>query len=143
MDERVSRTQIDPDSDQRMVSLRRALGITSFGINQMVLQPGQQMRVHDHESQEEAYLVLEGTLTITIEGDLLELAAGQLARVPPGVRRQLSNRRRARVVLIALGGHGDHESRDAKAYASWDAQTHGTPQDVPLPDDLPPSQLND
>jgi len=137
MDTGTSRTHLDPDSPERFVSLRRALGVTTFGINQMVLQPGQRMRIHRHERQEEVYLVLEGTLTVSIEAQETELGQGELIRVAPQVRRQLVNRGTSRVVLIALGADGEHEGRDAEAFTSWDDQTGAPPKDVPLPDDLP------
>jgi uncharacterized cupin superfamily protein len=138
MDEGTSRTRVDPDSAERFVSLRRALGVTTFGINQMVLQPGQRMRIHRHQRQEEVYLVLEGTLTVAIEAEDTELGEGELMRVAPGVRRQLVNHGPSRVVLVALGADGDHEGRDAEAFASWEQETGVQPKDVPLPDDLSP-----
>jgi mannose-6-phosphate isomerase-like protein (cupin superfamily) len=119
-------------------SLRRELGVESFGINLMSLGPGQRLRVHRHERQEEVYLVLEGTLTLLIEGEPHELGPDQLARVAPEVRRQLTNPTKERVVLLALGGSGEHESRDALAWLDWDEDGPGRePRDVPLPDDLP------
>jgi mannose-6-phosphate isomerase-like protein (cupin superfamily) len=116
--------------------LRQALGVTSFGINQMVLQPGQRMRIHRHRHQEEVYLVLEGTLTVAIEGEEAELGHGELLRVAPDVRRQLINYGPRRVLLLAFGGATQHEGRDAEAFAAWQDQTGAGPQDVPLPDDL-------
>ena len=44
----------------RFVSLRRALGVTTFGINQIILRPGQRGRIHRHTTQEEVDLVLDG-----------------------------------------------------------------------------------
>lgn len=130
------RTRLDPESTERLVSLRRALGVTSFGINQMVLQPGQRMRIHRHERQEEVYLVLEGRLTVLVEAEEVVLVEGELMRVAPQVRRQLVNRGPSRVVLIALGADGDHDGRDAEAFMSWEQETGAQPKDVPLPDDL-------
>lgn len=141
MDEGVSFTRLEPDTDQRFVLLRRALGVTAFGINQMVLQPGQRGRIHRHERQEEVFLVLEGTLALVIEGDERDLGPGELARVAPAVRRQLLNRGPGRCVVLALGGAGTHEGRDGIAYASWEGTEGHPPQDVPLPDDLPPEML--
>ncbi len=69
----------------------RALGVTTFGINQMILQPGRRMRVHRHRRQEEVYLVLEGALTVSIEGGETTLGRSELMRVAPEVRRQLIN----------------------------------------------------
>ena len=101
-----SRTQLDPDGEERFVSLRRALGVTSFGINQLVLEPRQRGRIHRHERQEEVYLVLEGTLTLVVEGEEQAVGRGELVRVAPEVRRQLVNRGPERLVMVALGGDG-------------------------------------
>jgi uncharacterized cupin superfamily protein len=119
-------------------SLRRELGVESFGINLMSLRPGQRGRVHLHERQEEVYLVLEGTLTLMVDGEPHDLGPDQLARVAPAVRRQLVNRTKEPVVLLALGGEGEHAGRDALAWGDWDEEGPGRePREVPLPDDLP------
>jgi uncharacterized cupin superfamily protein len=133
----VARSRLDPGAGERFVSLRRALGVTSFGINQLVLEPGQRGRIHRHRRQEEVYLVVEGTLSLLVEGEETTLEAGELVRVAPDVRRQLVNRGPARVVLVALGGDGEHGGRDGEAFESWDATESAPPQDIPLPEDLP------
>ena len=118
--------------------LRRELGVESFGINLVSLRPGQRLRVHRHERQEEVYLVLEGTLTLLIEGEPHELGPDRLARVGPAVRRQLTNPTKEAVVVLALGGAGEHEGRDALAWSDWDEEGPGRgPREIPLPDDLP------
>jgi uncharacterized cupin superfamily protein len=137
METGVAFAALDPDHDERFLPLRRMLGVTSFGINQLILRPGQRGRIHRHRDQEEVYLVLSGTLTLGVEGEERELGQGELARVAPGVRRQLSNRGSDDVLLIALGGHNQHTGRDGEAFTSWDQETGAPPQEVPLPDDLP------
>jgi mannose-6-phosphate isomerase-like protein (cupin superfamily) len=118
--------------------LRRELDLESFGINLMILQPRKRLRVHTHERQDEVYLVLEGTLTLLVEGEPHELGVDQLARVGPGTRRQLTNPHPEKVVILALGAAGKHEGRDAVAWSSWEEEGPGRePRDVPLPDDLP------
>ena len=99
METGTSRTKLDPDGEESFVSLRRALGVTSFGMNQLVLAPRQRGRIHRHQRQEEVYLVLEGTL--------------------------------------ALGGDGEHTGRDGRAFTSWDDVQGASPQEIPLPEDLP------
>jgi uncharacterized cupin superfamily protein len=136
MEPGVSYTALDPQTDERILPLRRLLGVSSFGLNQLVLQPGQRGRIHRHERQEEVYLVLEGTLTLLLEGGERDLRAGELARVAPEVRRQLCNRGPGRCVLVAIGGARPHAGRDGIAYDSWDAPAGRPPQEVPLPDDL-------
>ena len=140
MESGTSDTSLRRDTDERFVPLRRELGVSSFGINQIVLQPGQRMRIHRHANQEEVYVVLAGTLTLLIEGDGTDYGPDQLIRVAPDVRRQLANRGPEPLILLALGGAGDHQSRDAEAFTAWDQQTGAGPQDVPLPPDLDPGR---
>ena len=135
MNSGVSYTALAPDSEERFVSLRRDLGVTSFGLNQVLLRPGQRGRIHRHTTQEEVYLVLAGTLSLWIEGEEKTLGQGELARVGPEVRRQLANRGDEDVLLLALGGHGEHVGRDGEAFESWEQQTGAPPQEVPLPAD--------
>jgi len=128
---------LDRDNDERFQSLRRELGLETFGMNLIVLRPGQRGRIHAHEIQEEAYLVLEGELTLLVEGKEHVLGPDRLVRVAPAVRRQLVNAGAVRLVLLALGGSGEHVGRDAHAWSSWDEQGPGVPpQEVPLPEDL-------
>jgi uncharacterized cupin superfamily protein len=141
MEDGVATASLEPASAEQFVSLRRALGVSTFGINQIVLRPGQRLRIHRHERQEEVYLVLEGRLTVAVEGQDTVLAPGDLMRVAPTVRRQLLNRSRTRVVLIALGGDGEHQGRDAEAFSSWGQGAGAPPREVPLPEDLPASEL--
>jgi uncharacterized cupin superfamily protein len=133
----VARSELDPGAGERFVSLRRALGVTSFGINQLVLEPGQRGRIHRHRRQEEVYLVVEGTLSLLVEGEETTLERGELIRVGPELRRQLVNRGPGRLALLALGGAGAHEGRGGLAYRDWDATEAVSPRDMPLPDDLP------
>ena len=69
METGVSVTQLQPAAAERFVSLRRELGVTSFGINQIILRPGERGRIHRHERQEEVYLVIDGTLTVFFDGE--------------------------------------------------------------------------
>jgi uncharacterized cupin superfamily protein len=137
METGVTFAALDPDNPERFVPLRRLLGVTSFGLNQMILRPGQRSRIHRHKLQEEVYLVLAGTLTLSVEGEERELGQGELARVAPDVRRQLTNRGTEDLLMVALGGHNEHVGRDGEAFTSWDQQTGAPPQEVPLPDDEP------
>jgi mannose-6-phosphate isomerase-like protein (cupin superfamily) len=82
---------LDRDGGERFQSLRRQLDVRSFGMNVVVLQPRQRGRIHAHEGQEEVYLVLEGELTLLVEGVDHVLAPDHLVRVGPAVRRQLVN----------------------------------------------------
>ena len=117
--------------------VRRALGITTFGVNLLSLTPGQRARIHRHTAQEEAYLVLEGTLTVIVESEEHELGPFDAIRVAPDLRRQLVNRGSVRVLLLALGGSGEHAGTGRRGVrGSWDDVGGRPPADVPLPPDL-------
>ena len=141
MEHGTAKTRLDPDTSERFLPLRRQLGVSAFGMNQIVLQPGQRGRIHRHKNQEEVYLVLEGTLTLLIEGERTELAVGEVIRVAPQVRRQLVNRGPGRVVLVALGGAGEHVGRDGEAFGDWSDVSPVSPQELPMPPDLDPGEL--
>lgn len=133
-------TALDRDRSERFQTLRRELGVSSFGMNLIVLRSGERGRVHAHERQEEVYLVLEGSLTLVLDGVEHVLGPDRLVRVGPAVRRQLVNAGPERVVLLALGGAGEHLGRDGQAWSSWEDEGPGRPpQEVPMPADLPAS----
>lgn len=134
----VAFTTIDTRNGERFQSLRRELGVTSFGMNVITLAPRQRGRIHAHERQEEVFVVLDGELTIGIEGEEHVIPKNGVVRVAPSVRRQLVNRGSATLLLLALGAEGDHVGRDGRAWEAWDEEGEGrTPQEVPLPADLP------
>ncbi|HEX4033655.1 MAG TPA: cupin domain-containing protein [Solirubrobacteraceae bacterium] len=132
----VTFTAIERDTGERLQGLRAALGVSSFGINRLTFQPRQRGRIHAHERQEEVYVVLEGELTLLIEGEEHKLGPDAVVRVGPSVRRQLHNTGPQRLVVLALGGCGEHAGRDGRAWAAWKDSGPGvSPQDVPIPED--------
>ena len=143
MPDGVSSARLDQPPEQRFARLRAPLGVESFGINVLTFEAGQRNRIHRHTRQEEVYVVLEGTLTLLVEREPFEYVVGDVVRVAPDVRRQLVNRGPSKLRLLALGGIAgrEHEPRDAEAFNDWDETEPGTPQTVPVPDDLPPSEL--
>jgi uncharacterized cupin superfamily protein len=132
---------LDYDTGERFVRLRQQLGVSTFGLNQIVLEPGQRGRIHRHQHQEEVYLVLAGTLALVVEGEETTLERGELIRVAPDVRRQLVNRGPGDLHLLAIGGAGEHEGRDGRAYSAWDDTEPVSPQEMAMPEDLPASEL--
>jgi len=139
MEHDVSFSELDLEGEERFQRVRNDLGVESFGLNLLRFAPGQRSRIHRHERQEEVYVVLEGTLTLVVEGNEQHvLRRGAVARVAPDVRRQLVNRHPERLRVLAMGGAQPHEGRDGRAYENWDETGDGrSPQDVPFPDDVP------
>jgi uncharacterized cupin superfamily protein len=137
MQDGVTAIKLELDGEERFQLLRRELGVSSFGVNLLRLRPGQRGRIHRHARQEEVYVVLAGTLTLGVEGTERELPQWSAVRVAPTVRRQLINKGREDLTLLALGGAEQHEGRDGLAWTGWDDDSEGrSPVDVPLPPDL-------
>ena len=85
MEDGISTTRLDDDLARAgSCGLRRALGVTSFGMNQMLLRPGQRGRIHSHAHQEEVYLVLARPAHGRDRGEPHDLEAGELMRVGAG-----------------------------------------------------------
>jgi mannose-6-phosphate isomerase-like protein (cupin superfamily) len=134
----VTFAKLQRGSGERFQPLRRELGVHSLGMNLIVLQPRQRGRIHAHEHQEEIYLVLGGVLTLLVEGVEHRLGPDEVVRVGPAVRRQLVNAGTEPLVVLALGGAGEHIGRDGRAWDSWEQAGEGRPpQEVALPGDLP------
>jgi len=134
----ISFVSLDPDAGERFQALRRLLGVSTFGLNLITLAPRQRGRIHAHERQEEVYIVLEGVLTLVVEGEERTVGRAQAVRVAPAVRRQIVNRGPARLVALAIGGAVEHHGRDGRAWTSWEEAGEGRPPaEVPLPEDVP------
>jgi uncharacterized cupin superfamily protein len=128
---------LDHAGSDRFQRLRAELGVETFGLNLIRLAPRQRGRIHAHERQEEVYVVLSGTPTLGLEDGEHDLGPNACVRVAPGVKRQLINRGRDRCVLLAMGSAEPHEGRDGIAYDAWDSDEGRSPQEMPMPPDLP------
>ena len=75
--------------------IRRALGTTAFGINEVRFPPGIEGPEHDEldTGHEEVYIVLEGSGTFTIDGEAVAVGGGDYLRVDADA--EAAGRRRA------------------------------------------------
>jgi uncharacterized cupin superfamily protein len=73
--------------------VRRSLGLTSFGLNLVDIEPGGDIPEHDEtgRDQEEVFLVLRGTPSLVIEGERHRAPEGTFARLDPELRRTVVN----------------------------------------------------
>jgi mannose-6-phosphate isomerase-like protein (cupin superfamily) len=95
--------------------VRRALDVTAFGVNAIVLPPGIETGAHYHDRQEELYFVHRGALEIEFDdGSVHELREGGLARVDPGTPRRLRNVGDVDAVYLCAGGQGGYVGRDGR-----------------------------
>lgn len=69
--------------------IRRALGTTAFGINEIRLPAGAEGIEHDETEtgHEEVYIVLEGGGTFTVDGEAVGVSEGDYLRVTADAKR--------------------------------------------------------
>jgi uncharacterized cupin superfamily protein len=93
--------------------VRRALGVTAFGVNALVLPPGFPGFHHWHDNQDELYFVHRGRARIEIGDDVHELGEGGLLHVEATTRRTVSNASDSEdLVLLVVGGKDGYVERD-------------------------------
>jgi mannose-6-phosphate isomerase-like protein (cupin superfamily) len=94
--------------------VRRALGVTAFGVNVMVIPPGAAGIHHYHDEQDELYFVHQGTARFDVGGDTQELGPGGLVHVESTTPRQVTNVGADDLVLLIVGGKDGYVGRDGR-----------------------------
>jgi quercetin dioxygenase-like cupin family protein len=72
---------------------RRSLGVSSFGMNLVELEPGAAIPEHDEveRDHEEVFVVLSGSAEVVLDGNGHPAPAGTYVRVDPEPRRTVRN----------------------------------------------------
>jgi mannose-6-phosphate isomerase-like protein (cupin superfamily) len=95
--------------------VRRALGVTAFGVNAIVLPSGIETGFHYHDRQEELYFVHRGTIEMEFgDGSSQELPEGTFARVDAATVRRIRNRGDVDAVYVIVGGKDGYVGRDGQ-----------------------------
>jgi mannose-6-phosphate isomerase-like protein (cupin superfamily) len=92
--------------------VRRALGVTAFGVNALVYPPHFDGFEHYHDTQDELYFVHRGRVLVEVGGESRELGAGGLVHVESTTPRKVSNPFDEEAVLLIVGGRGGYVERD-------------------------------
>lgn len=92
--------------------VRRALGVTAFGVNAIVMPPGLEGFLHYHDGQDELYFVHAGTARVEVDGEERLLGPGGLVHVESTTPRRISNAGDDDLVVLVVGGKGGYVERD-------------------------------
>jgi mannose-6-phosphate isomerase-like protein (cupin superfamily) len=93
--------------------VRRALGVTAFGVNAVVMPPGFDGFLHYHDEQDELYLVHRGRARFEVGGEVRELGPGGLCHVESTTPRKFSNASEDEdLVVLVIGGKDGYVERD-------------------------------
>ncbi|MFC6725620.1 cupin domain-containing protein, partial [Halobium palmae] len=89
---KVNYRDVDPVGDG-LHFLRDALDCEELGVSVLDAEPGWEGMEHDHddEGEEEVYLLVDGEATVTVDGEDVEMTAGDALRIPPGATRAIEN----------------------------------------------------
>lgn len=102
--------------------VRRALGVTAFGVNVIVYPPGAEGIHHYHDTQDELYFVHKGTARFDVDGEVRELGPGGLCHVESTTPRKVSNAGADDLVLLIVGGKDGYVERDGQLVDPADAE---------------------
>lgn len=96
--------------------IRRAVGVTAFGINALVLPPGYETGVHYHDQQEETYFVHQGQIEFRFgDGSKHLVGPGGVVRVDAATQRGMRNAGDGDAVVVIAGGKDGYVGRDGQA----------------------------
>jgi mannose-6-phosphate isomerase-like protein (cupin superfamily) len=92
--------------------IRKALGVTAFGVNALVMPPRYEGFLHYHDTQDELYFVHSGTARFEVGGEVRALGPGSLVHVESTTHRKFSNGGDDDLVVLAVGGRDGYVERD-------------------------------
>lgn len=105
--------------------IRRALAVSAFGVNALVLPPGHESGVHYHDEQEEIYFVHLGQVEFRFgDGSTYLLGPGGVARVDARTHRSMRNAGDGDAIVVVAGGRDGYVGRDGRAVGD---NPHGGP----------------
>lgn len=109
-----STAALDDLGDGVFRKVRRALGVSAFGVNALVLPPGTEWFNHYHHTQDELYFVHRGRAVFEVDGETVELGPGGLCHVESTTPRRFWNAGDDELVLLVVGGKDGYVERDGE-----------------------------
>jgi len=95
--------------------VRKALNVTAFGVNAIVLPAGVETGFHFHDLQEELYFVHRGVVEMEFgDGSVQRMDSGSLARVDAATVRKIRNVGEGDAVYLCAGGKDGYIGRDGQ-----------------------------
>lgn len=95
--------------------VRRALGVSAFGVNAIELPPASETGRHYHEEQEELYFLHRGRIEVEFgDGSSHLLGPGGVARVDAATVRKIKNVGEEPAVYLVVGGKDGYVGRDGR-----------------------------
>jgi len=74
----------------------------TYKLKRIEVEPGGRLSYQYHHKRSEAWTIVEGIGTITIDGDVNEYSKGQTILIPQGVKHRIENKTKEKVVFIEV-----------------------------------------
>jgi len=107
--------EVEPLSGGRIRPVRKALEIESFGVNEFELAAGSTTYPEHDElktGQDELFVILDGSGTMTVDGESFELQPGRYVYITPESKRHIDpGRNGLRYVAFGAPAAGKHGGR--------------------------------
>ena len=111
------------DAPGAFLGYARPMGSEQLGVNLRVLAPHtvnvppgtHEANGHSHRTIEEIYLVLQGTITVKLGDEVVELGPRDAVLIPPGTVRQVRNASDAEAAFVMVSQHVE----DPHAESDW------------------------
>jgi mannose-6-phosphate isomerase-like protein (cupin superfamily) len=96
--------------------IRRALGVTAFGVNAIEIPEGSETGRHYHDQQQELYFVHQGRIEMEFgDGSRQVMGPGSLARVDAATHRRVKNVGSEDAIYVVVGGKDGYVGRDGRS----------------------------
>ena len=93
--------------------VRKALSVTAFGVNAIVMPPGYLGFHHYHDTQDELYFVHSGTARVEVDDEDRIVGPDALVHVESTTPRRVSNASETEdLVMLVVGGRAGYVERD-------------------------------
>jgi mannose-6-phosphate isomerase-like protein (cupin superfamily) len=102
--------------------VRRALGVTAFGVNGVVYPPSYPGISHYHDTQDELYFVHKGKAKVHVEGEERILEPGGLFHVESTTPRRIESVGDEELVMLVIGGKDGYVERDGHVMSDEDLE---------------------
>ena len=74
----------------------------TYKLKRIEVDPGERLSYQYHNMRSEAWTIVEGVGTITLEGEIKDYSPGQTILIPQGVKHRIENKRSEKVVFIEV-----------------------------------------
>jgi mannose-6-phosphate isomerase-like protein (cupin superfamily) len=91
--------------------LARTTDTPRFNLGIIEIQPGRELEAHEHATEDDAFYILEGTMTFLLGDDAVAAPPGTFVLVPPGVVHAFRNDGHIPVRMLNVHAPGGFDRR--------------------------------